>query len=66
MKKSKYTGVSWNKRHRRWGAVVYHNNKRVYYHNCETEIEAVKQRDMFIIKNRLDKPLQIIKPKRNE
>lgn len=35
---SKYTGVSWNKRDKKWTARIYYNNKyeSLGYYNCET------------------------------
>jgi len=55
-----YTGVSWNKQKQRWVS-------KIGIFDCGyfvEQIDAVKARDLCIIKNGLDyKKLQIIKPK---
>jgi hypothetical protein len=59
-----YKGVNWNRQHQKWIATI--KSKGVSYH-CGTyseQVDAVKARDLCIIKNGLgiDK-LQILKPK---
>ena len=61
-KTSTYKGVHWDKQCNKFRATFYH--KRVMY-NCgfaDTEIEAVKLRDLLIIRKGFDQSkLQIIK-----
>jgi len=62
-KTSNYKGVHWDKSCNKFRAVFYH--KRVMYNAgfADTELEAVKLRDLLIIRKGFDQSkLQIIKP----
>lgn len=39
---SKYKGVGWNKRNKKWRAIIYLNNKCIYIGAYKTELEAAK------------------------
>ncbi len=55
--KSKYIGVSWNKRKEKWRAYIKHNYKEVHLGYFEDELEAAKVRDTYVIMNNLNHKL---------
>lgn len=55
--KSKYLGVSPRKNGKKWRARVYVKGEEVWIGDFETEIEAAKARDKFIIDNDLKRKL---------
>lgn len=59
-----YKGVTWNRQKQRWVASITRKGVRYECGSYTEEIDAVKARDLCIIKNGLgiDK-LQILKPK---
>ena len=62
MAEKSYRGVSWNRLFNKWVSMVRQNG--VTY-NCGMHVEqkdAVKARDMAIIRNGLKVPLQVLKP----
>jgi group I intron endonuclease len=54
---SKYYGVSFNKNSKKWIACVYYNNSRNFLGYFDNEYDAALSRDNYIIKNRLNYPL---------
>ena len=62
-----YKGVSWNRKQQRWISCI--KAKGITY-NCGSHVEqidAVKARDMCVIKNGLGvEKLQVIKPQKKE
>lgn len=59
---SKYVGVSFNKKTNKYSSTLLANDEVYRCGHFETEREAAKARDLKIIKLRLDRPLQILKP----
>lgn len=59
--KSKYTGVSWDSRNGNYKASVMYKGRNFLCAYFKTEDEAVKQRDITIIKYHLPFPLQLLK-----
>lgn len=57
-----YTGVSFNKVRNKYSSTLFANGEEYRCGHFETEREAAKARDLKIIKLRLDRPLQILKP----
>ena len=50
---SQYKGVSWNKRDNLWEVSIFYNNKKVNLKRFDTEIEAAKAYNTYIIENNL-------------
>lgn len=50
---NKYKGINWHKRDKKWAARIAVNGKRISLGYFVCEIEAVKARDAYIIKNGL-------------
>lgn len=51
-KKDSFTGVSWNKKNKKWRAAVSHNGISEYISYFESEIEAAKAYDRAALKHR--------------
>lgn len=51
---SKYKGVSWNSQYSKWAAVVCVDYKNNFLGRFDSEIDAAKARDQFIIENNLE------------
>jgi len=60
---SPYLGVNWDSRIQKWRATLTHEKKTVPLGVYDTDLEAVKARDLYILKNKINKPTQVIKPK---
>lgn len=61
--KSKYTGISYHKLTKMWRANFVHNKIKHEVGSYPSEKEAVKALDIYIIKNKIDRPLQLLKKK---
>ena len=59
---SNYVGVSYNKKTNKYSSTLLANNEVYRCGHFETDREAAKARDLKIIKLRLNRPLQILKP----
>ena len=54
---SKYYGVCWKKRPRIWEANIQVNGKQIHLGSFDSEIEAAKAYDAYVISNNLNRPL---------
>jgi hypothetical protein len=57
---SKYFGVSFKKKPQKWESSVYFNNKNNYIGSYKTELEAAEAYNKFIIKNNINKKINIL------
>jgi len=51
---SKYKGIYWEKHKNKWRATITYNGKRIHLGYFNNEIDAVKSRKNYIIKNKLE------------
>lgn len=64
MKKTKYKGVYWKKNAQKWLCKLrLEDGTYMQADGFETDREAAKDRDLKIIKFRINEPLQILKKK---
>lgn len=58
-KSSKYIGVSWSKRDKKWQSFIYLNKKQKHIGRYNDEIKAAKVRDQYIIDNNLQNKIKL-------
>lgn len=57
-----YTGVKWDSKIQKWVATIRYNEKKYYCGSYVEQKDAVKERDMMILKHSIPRYLQILKP----
>ena len=56
---SRFTGVVWEKRRNKWKAQIRHDNRLVYLGLFENEIDAARKYNEYVIKNKLNRKLNL-------
>lgn len=59
-KSSKYDGVSFKKKPQKWESSIYFNGKYNYIGSYKSELEAAKSYNDFVLKNNINKKLNIL------
>lgn len=54
---SKYYGVSWYKRHKKWEASIFYGGKQRYIGHFDNEIDAAKAVNSYTLKHQLRRPI---------
>lgn len=63
---SKYFGVHYHIRHKKWYVTIKLNNEIVFHEGFSDELNAAKARNEYIIKNNLKRKLNVLEVEENE